>query len=130
MFKERLSGKELIALLEAGEVLDESIIKVFYEDPIFDNVKYLYELNYRNDELYWEPNTFRMSTLYNESYFFQIIKPKEDTIIDKIEIDNFDRIQAPSTGNYVYKLTMKEKILLKKLNEVIDYINENGKFNE
>ena len=125
MSNKRLDGEELIAALRYDYIENESIIKVYYDNHIGYPVLKC-ELTYRDGELYWQPNTFKASMLFDECYSFEITDPKEEGKISKIKIDELDRIQAPSTGNYVYKLTQKEKIIIKKINEVIDYVKDNG----
>ena len=49
---------------------------------------------------------------------------EETEKIEKIEIDNMDRIKAISTGNFVYSISQPMKIIIKKLNEVIDKLNK------
>ena len=49
---------------------------------------------------------------------------EEDKKIEKIKIDNQNRIQALSTGNFVYKVNQPTKIIIYKINELIDEINK------
>lgn len=115
-----MSGEELIEKLKYDYIPDGAIIKV-----INGWGATACELEFRDGEVLWQPNTFRMAMLYDSEYSFEIVEPKaKDVLPSKIKIDNQDRIQAPSTGNYVYKLTQKEKIIVNKLNEVIDYVKE------
>lgn len=39
---------------------------------------------------------------------------EDNNKIGKIEIDNMDRIKAPSTGNFVYNVSQPMKIMIKK----------------
>lgn len=69
-----------------------------------------------------------MSMLYNFEYTFNIIGPNDIGInsIKKIRVDGLGRMQEPSTGVYIYGLTPEEKVIINKINEVVDYINENN----
>lgn len=125
MSNKRLDGEELIRVLREDYVEDGTIINVYYDNHIGYPIREC-SLTFRDGELYWQPNTFKASMLFDGCYSFEMVEPEEEGILSKIKIDELDRIQAPSTGNYVYKLTQKEKIIIKKLNEVIDYVNENG----
>lgn len=118
-----MSGEELIEKLRYDFVPDGAIIQVING---WDSTRIIEcELEFKDGELYWQPNTFRMSMLYDSEYTFEIIEPrKKNEKPAKIKIDDQDRIQATSTGNFCYKLTQKEKIIIKKLNEVIDYVEE------
>lgn len=48
----------------------------------------------------------------------------EDKKIQKIEVDSMNRIKAESTGNFCYQVSQPTKIIIKKLNEIIDKMNE------
>ena len=48
---------------------------------------------------------------------------EEKKEIKKINIDEQDRIQALSTGNYVYKVNQPTKNIIYKINEIIDKVN-------
>lgn len=56
-----------------------------------------------------------------------IVKKENQAKIKKIKIDNEGRIQAPSTGNYCYTLSRIDKIIIDKMNEIIDFINKEEK---
>ena len=47
-------------------------------------------------------------------------------IPEKIKIDNEDRIQALSTGNFVYKVNQPTKNIIYKINEICDYLKNKG----
>ena len=47
-------------------------------------------------------------------------------IPEKIKIDNEDRIQALSTGNFVYKVNQPTKNIIYKINEICDYLKSKG----
>jgi len=51
---------------------------------------------------------------------------EEKKIPVKIKIDNEDRIQALSTGNFVYKVNQPTKNIIYKINEIIDYLKSKG----
>ena len=48
---------------------------------------------------------------------------EEKKIPEKIKIDNEDRIQALSTGNFVYKVNQPTKNIIYKINEIIDCLD-------
>lgn len=62
-----------------------------------------------------------------------IVEKKNQTTVPKqaklkkIKIDNEGRIQAPSTGNYCYTLSRIDKIIIDKINEIIDFVNKEEK---
>lgn len=64
---------------------------------------------------------FATSVLNDE---VEIIEEKK--IPEKIKIDNEDRIQALSTGNFVYKINQPTKNIIYKINEIIDYLQSKG----
>ena len=49
---------------------------------------------------------------------------EEEKRIEKIKIDEKDRIQALSTGNYVYKVNQPTKNIIYKINELVEEINK------
>ena len=54
------------------------------------------------------------------------ILEEEKKIPEKIKIDKEDRIQALSTGNFVYKVNQPTKNIIYKINEIIDYLESKG----
>lgn len=66
---------------------------------------------------------FYLNENYLESDMFEesiLILEEEKKIPEKIKIDNEDRIQALSTGNFVYKVNQPTKNIIYKINEIID----------
>ena len=115
---------DLLNKIARGEEIPE---KIKYHNNIY---KYC-----RNDNRYHQmtkeyPNAdmkdlSRVFGLMNFSYLdeeAEIIE--EDSKIEKIEIDNQDRIKALSTDNFVYKVNQPMKNIIYKLNELIDTVNE------
>lgn len=62
-------------------------------------------------------------SMNKEELNYEVEILEEDKKIEKIKIDDQDRIQALSTGNYVYKVNQPTKNIIYKINELIDKVN-------
>ena len=106
---------ELIMLhLNCGSMAYQPI----YDDGEFSHYERVENHNSENFK------TYLADTLLESQMIEPNIEILDNKKIEKIKIDNYDRIQAPSTGTYCYKLRQIDKIIIKKLNEVIDEVNE------
>lgn len=103
------SGIALLEHIKKDYIEDGTIIEVFIDDVWMAKHK-LFEINYIDGELYWQPNTFKASMLYNDCYTF-----KEKTQIEKIKNLKIGDIHE----NFI-----SLKKIASTLNEVIDKINE------
>ena len=63
-------------------------------------------------------------SLTDEVEIIEEEKLEKNEKIEKIEIDECQRIKAPSTDNFCYSISMPQKIIIQKLNEVIDKVNK------
>lgn len=98
------SGIALLEKIKKDGLEDETDIEV-----LFDGVK-LFKIQYINEELYWKPDTFKASMLYDDDYTFRIK--------NKIK-----KIETLSIGDIHENFNSMKKIA-SVLNEVIDKIND------
>lgn len=86
------------------------------------HVKYFDRVN-KKDDVMWackENIIYKLEQLIIELNDTVEILEEEKKIPEKIKIDNEDRIQALSTGNFVYKVNQPTKNIIYKINEIID----------
>ena len=108
---------DLLNIKAKGEKMPRKII--------FNEITYLYNSLCEDYE-----DSFSGDLLFEDRYDANKILNREVTIteeekeIEKIKIDEQDRIQARSTGNFVYKVNQPTKNIIYKINELIDVINE------
>ena len=110
---------ELLGLIQNKKIKEGTKIKCS-DFP----VAYIYKngtLGFYNKERFFELTL--KSILENMNYaIYEIIEEEKE--IEKIKIDEQDRIQARSTGNFVYKVNQPTKNIIYKINELIDVIND------
>lgn len=83
------------------------------------------EKYYVNEEGYINDRDGNVNWLIYDEWLNQEVEIiEEEKEIEKIKIDEQDRIQARSTGNFVYKVNQPTKNIIYKINELIDVIND------
>lgn len=97
--------------------------RAVYDKGVYDYFDFnYYELVGKENDDYKD----YLADSYLESMMFdktiEILEEKK--IPEKIKIDNEDRIQGLSTGNFVYKVNQPTKNIIYKINEIIDYLNK------
>ncbi len=63
------SGIALLESIKKFEVKDGTTFEVIFDDGVTKGK--LFEIDYIEGELYWKPNTFKVSMLYNDYYTFK-----------------------------------------------------------
>lgn len=63
------SGIALLESIKKFEVKDGTTFGVIFADGVTQEE--LFEINYIDGELYWKPNTFKVSMLYDDYYTFK-----------------------------------------------------------
>ncbi len=114
--KNKVNGITLLKMIKDKKLKNNTKINVLFDDDlIYDLVS---ELRYQDNELIWEPNTFRVAMLYDDSYLFEIIEdnPKKIETLD-------NRYYDPINGCYCGKKVLGEDMLVDKINELVDRLN-------
>ena len=122
----KITMYELLKLIKENKNLPK---KIKYGNAIYvlqenqeDYAAWLYDnLDLLNDVILGHFN------IEDAIYLELEILEEEKKIPEKIKIDNEDRIQALSTGNFVYKVNQPTKIIIYKINEIIDFLKSKGK---
>ena len=122
----RLDGIQLIQKIRNGKVKDGSKIKVFYDDGMFDE-SYVTVIEYKNNDIIWAPNTFKVSMLYDEYYSFEIIEDNDK--LEKINVKTGDNCKRfieydDETGHHKYTIRLLDEYFSKNINKIIDHINK------
>lgn len=117
--------KDLLIKISNGEIPK----KIKYKNIIYEYVVQPNGTGYLQEDTY---NTWFSNEHYFDDVTFlndevEIIEDENEDKIQKIEVDSMNRIKATSTGSFVYSISQPMKIIIKKLNEVIDKINEMNK---
>lgn len=100
-------------------------------------------IRYRDESWWWGYDTYTyfadlVNTPDNQTSLFskyridyclndEVEIIEDNKKIEKIEIDEMNRMKAPSTDNFVYTVSQPMKIIIKKINEIIDKLNEMNK---
>ncbi len=118
----KLDGIQLIQKIKNGKVKDGSKIKVFYDDGMFDE-SYVTVIEYKNNDIIWAPNTFKVSMLYDSYYRFEIIEDNDK--LEKIEIMG-EKIKTFYDGDthFVGTNTKDRHFYIPILNKIINHINK------
>lgn len=118
MNKQIISGRDLFKLIN-----DETIKKDTKLDVYKDN-NYITTIVFDGYDFQWESGKFNSGLFFDGAVTFEIIK---DNIIEKIEIEEDILFNSFIKNKYGAKCSIKshDKVIIEKLNEVIDYINEN-----
>lgn len=101
---------------------EKDYVDDFYEDILKRETRHTGDILYFNYLCKKLGSGSYLNITKQLNYELEIIE--EDKEIEKIKIDNQNRIQALSTGNFVYKVNQPTKIIIYKINELIDEINK------
>lgn len=121
----KITMYELLGLIKDGKAPK----KIKYKDFIYEYYEKETVIDYRCYDEKTELYGYLSSCVDYETFNIldnevEIIEEKK--IPEKIKIDNEDRIQALSTGNFVYKVNQPTKNIIYKINEIIDFLKSKG----
>lgn len=112
----RVSGITLLQLIKDGKIKNEAKIKKFFLWSDTGN-----NLIYKNGEVIWKPGEFSLSDLYKDCYTFEII---EERTVSPLKVENNKLNGTWENGdNYCYTLSAPQRVLLNKINELVDNVN-------
>lgn len=118
MNEQIISGKDLFKLI------NNEIIKKDTKLEVYKDNNYITTIVFDGYDFQWESGKFNSGLFFDGAVTFEIIK---DNIIEKIEIEEDILFNSFIKNKYGAKCSIKshDKVIIEKLNEVIDYINEN-----
>ena len=105
-------------------LIKEKIIKKDTKLDVYKDNNYITTIVFDGYDFQWESGKFNSGLFFDGAVTFEIIK---DNIIEKIEIEEDILFNSFIKNKYGAKCSIKshDKVIIEKLNEVIDYINEN-----
>lgn len=123
MNEQIISGKDLFKLI------NDEIIKKDTKLEVYKDNNYITTIVFDGYDFQWESGKFNSGLFFDGAVTFEIIK---DNIIEKIEIEEDILFNSFIKNKNGAKCSIKshDKVIIEKLNEVIDYINENKKEDE
>ena len=114
---------------ELYSLIKEKVIKKGTKLEVYKYNDYITTLVFDGYDFQWKSGEFNSGLFFDGAVTFKIIK---DNIIEKIEIEEDILFNSFIKNKYGAKCSIKshDKVIIEKLNEVIDYINENKKEDE
>lgn len=119
----KIDGITLLQIIKDNKLKDNTKIDVSYLDAPINYV--IAKLTYKDNELNWEPGTFRVSMLYDDYYTFEIIgETEKNKKIEKIKT-NGNEFYSEYIEAWIKKSEFDAygEYLSNKLNAVIDKLN-------
>lgn len=116
----KIDGITLLQMIKAGKVKNHTKINVLFDDGlVFDLVSIL---NYKHNDLKWEPGTFQVAMLYDDYYKFEIIQERKKIEPLDIKKENAHYFLVNENGTRCVMST-HSRMIAQKLNEVIEEVN-------
>lgn len=110
-----MNGIELLQLIKAGGVEDNTRISVYYDDEDLGKTL-ISELHYIGNQCFWGEGTFKLSYLYNDSYSFQIVGEEKIEIYDYC--DNYEVMSKTVIANNFLHLNEDLKAIVDEINKL------------
>lgn len=122
MNEQIISGKDLFKLINDGTIKKDTKLDVYKGNS------YITTIVFDGYDFLWESGMFNSGLFFDPTVNFKV----ENKIIEKIEIEEDILFNSFIKNKYGAKCSIKshDKVIIEKLNEVIDYINEKEKENE
>lgn len=122
MNEQIISGKDLFKLI------NDEIIKKDTKLEVYKDNNYITTIVFDGYDFLWESGMFNSGLFFDPTVDFKV----ENKIIENIEIEEDILFNSFIKNKYGAKCSIKshDKVIIEKLNEVIDYINEKEKENE
>ena len=117
MNEQIISGKDLFKLI------NDEIIKKDTKLEVYKDNNYITTIVFDGYDFLWESGMFNSGLFFDPTVDFKV----ENKIIEKIEIEEDILFNSFIKNKYGAKCSIKshDKVIIEKLNEVINYINEN-----
>lgn len=122
MSEQIISGKDLFKLINDGIIKKDTKLDVYKDNG------YVTTIVFDGYDFLWESGLFNSGLFFDPTVDFKV----ENKIIENIEIEEDILCNSFIKNRYGAKCSIKshDKVIIEKLNEVIDYINEKEKENE
>ena len=113
---------------ELYSLIKEKVIKKGTKLEVYKYNDYITTLVFAGYDFQWESGKFNSGLFFDPTVNFKM----ENKIIENIEIEEDILFNSFIKNKYGAKCSIKshDKVIIEKLNEVIDYINEKEKENE